>query len=54
LASGPRASDDDLVDPSDRFYGYRDGRLEDPFGHLWMVSQKIEELSPEEMQRRMA
>jgi len=26
----------------DHGYGYRDGRLEDPFGHLWLVSQKLE------------
>jgi PhnB protein len=26
----------------DHGYGYRDGRLEDPFGHLWLISQKLE------------
>jgi PhnB protein len=25
----------------DHGYGYRDGRLEDPFGHLWLISQKL-------------
>jgi uncharacterized glyoxalase superfamily protein PhnB len=33
-------------------YGERGGRLADPFGHLWMISQQIENLSPEEIQRR--
>jgi PhnB protein len=33
-------------------YGERGGRLADPYGHLWMISQRIEDLSPEEIQRR--
>jgi PhnB protein len=37
---------------SDQFYGDRAGKLEDPFGHVWHVSTRIEEVSPEEMQRR--
>jgi PhnB protein len=36
----------------DAEYGERGGRLADPFGHLWMISQPIEDLSPEEIQRR--
>ena len=36
----------------DEFYGERGGRLEDPFGHVWQVMTPIEEVSPEEMQRR--
>jgi PhnB protein len=36
----------------DADYGERGGRLADPFGHLWMISQQIEDLSPEEIQRR--
>lgn len=35
-----------------QFYGHRAGSLRDPFGHEWMLSQKVEEVSPEEMQRR--
>ena len=37
----------------DQFYGYRQGRLEDPFGHLWIISTQIEDVSPEELNRRM-
>jgi len=37
---------------SDQFYGDRAGKLEDPFGHVWHVSTRIEDVSPEEMQRR--
>jgi PhnB protein len=38
----------------DHFYGERGGRLRDPFGHQWMLSQRIEEVSTEEMERRAA
>jgi PhnB protein len=34
------------------FYGYRTGSLIDPFGHEWLIQTLIEEVSPEEMQRR--
>jgi PhnB protein len=37
----------------DQFYGYRQGRLEDPFGHVWIISARIEDVTPEEMDRRM-
>jgi PhnB protein len=38
----------------DQFYGERGGRLRDPFGQQWMLSQRTEELSAEEMNRRAA
>ncbi len=38
----------------DQFYGDRMGGLEDPFGHLWYVATHVEDVSPEEMKRRMA
>jgi uncharacterized glyoxalase superfamily protein PhnB len=37
----------------DQFYGKREGRLRDPFGHLWIISQPLEELLAEEIQARM-
>ncbi|MFE0471812.1 VOC family protein [Streptomyces sp. NPDC058947] len=37
---------------ADQPYGQRGGRLADPFGHLWMIFQTIEDLTPEEIQRR--
>jgi PhnB protein len=39
---------------ADQFYGERGGRVRDPFGHQWMLSQVIEDVSPEEMARRAA
>jgi PhnB protein len=38
----------------DQFYGDRSGNLVDPFGHVWTVATHVEDVSPEEMQRRMA
>jgi PhnB protein len=37
----------------DKFYGDRGGEFEDPFGHRWSVASHIEDLSPEEMEKRM-
>lgn len=38
--------------PTDHFYGERSGAIRDPFGHRWTIGHSIEEVSPEEMQRR--
>lgn len=38
----------------DQFYGDRSGTLEDPFGHKWSIATHTEDVSPEEMDRRMA
>jgi PhnB protein len=37
-----------------QFYGDRMGSLTDPFGHNWMISTHFEDVSPDEMERRMA
>ena len=39
---------------ADQFYGERAGRLRDPFGQQWMLSQRIESVSAEEMAGRAA
>lgn len=41
-----------LRPPTDAFYGERSGRIRDPFGHEWLIGHSIEEVPPEEMQRR--
>lgn len=41
-------------EPEDHFYGERSGTVRDPFGHRWLVGHSIEEVSPQEMQRRYA
>ncbi len=37
---------------TDEFYGERSGKLRDPFGHEWLLGSQIEQVTPEEMQRR--
>jgi PhnB protein len=39
-------------EPKDQFYGERSGSIRDPFGHRWTIGHSIEEVSPDEMQRR--
>jgi PhnB protein len=36
----------------DQFYGERSGKLKDPFGHVWYISTRTEDISNEEMTRR--
>ncbi|HXT94072.1 MAG TPA: VOC family protein [Trebonia sp.] len=38
----------------DQFYGDRDAFIVDPFGHGWTVASHVEDVTPEEMMRRMA
>jgi PhnB protein len=38
---------------ADQFYGDRSGTLEDPFGHQWTIATHQEDVSPDEMKRRM-
>ena len=35
------------------FWGDRYGKLTDPFGHQWALATHVEDVAPEEMQRRM-
>lgn len=38
----------------DQFYGDRNGTLKDPFGHQWTIGTHKEDLTPEEIEQRMA
>lgn len=50
LAAGAK-----LVKPiENQFYGDRSGQLEDPFGHGWTIATHVEDVPPEELERRMA
>lgn len=42
----------ELRQVQDQFFGDRSGMLLDPFGHKWTVATRIEQVSPDEMQRR--
>ncbi|HUG68186.1 MAG TPA: VOC family protein [Pirellulaceae bacterium] len=37
---------------ADQFYGDRSGTIEDPFGHSWTIATHMEDISPEEIDRR--
>lgn len=39
---------------SNMFWGDRWGVLTDPFGHEWQLATHVEDVSPQEMQKRMA
>ena len=38
----------------DQFYGDRAGGFEDPFGHHWHVATHVEDVPPDELERRAA
>ena len=38
---------------ANQFYGDRSGTLIDPFGHKWTISTHVEDVSNEELERRM-
>jgi PhnB protein len=44
----------ELLPVQDQFYGDRSGGVTDPFGHVWYIATHIEDVSPEEIQRRAA
>ena len=37
-----------------QFYGDRTGQFEDPFGHRWNVASHVEDVPPDEMEKRAA
>jgi PhnB protein len=41
-----------LSEPKTQFYGERSSKVLDPYGHVWMLGQHVEDVSPEEMQQR--
>ncbi|MFC7549617.1 VOC family protein [Plantactinospora sp. GCM10030261] len=40
--------------PTDQFYGDRDAFVVDPFGHGWVIASHLEDVSEEEMGRRLS
>ena len=42
-----------LREPADQFYGDRNAQVKDPSGHCWDLSTHIEDVSSEEMQKRL-
>lgn len=48
IASGGKS----LRPVEDQFWGDRSGSLEDPYGHVWTIATHIEDVPPEEIERR--
>jgi hypothetical protein len=38
---------------TDEFYGDRTGQLEDPFGQIWSIQTRMEDIKPKAMQKRL-
>jgi PhnB protein len=49
IAAGARS----LYEPTTHFYGDRSGGVEDPSGMTWWISTHVEDVTPEEMEKRM-
>lgn len=52
-ASAIRAGAQSLREPADMFYGDRHGGVIDAWGNQWWIATHREDVSPEEMRRRM-
>jgi uncharacterized glyoxalase superfamily protein PhnB len=50
LAAGAQS----MREPADQFYGDRSAGVEDAFGNQWWLATHVEDVAPEEMERRMA
>ena len=44
----------EIMPMTDMFFGSREGRVADPFGNIWTIATLKENVSPAEMQTRMA
>ena len=42
-----------IMPAEDQFYGDRSGRIEDPFGYIWIIATHIKDVSEEEMKKAM-
>jgi PhnB protein len=43
-----------VQEPEDHFYGDRVAMFDDPFGHRWNIATHIEDVPPEQMEKRAA
>lgn len=52
IAAAAAAGARTIREPADHFYGERSGTVRDPFGYDWLIGHAIEDVAPDEMQRR--
>lgn len=48
-----QAGAESIQEPKNQFYGDRTAFVKDAFGNIWGIATQIEELSPEEINRRL-
>lgn len=54
FAKALKAGATETAPVDDKFYGDRSGTFDDPWGHHWHIASHVEDVSPEEMERRAA
>lgn len=54
FAKAIEAGAKELRPMEDKFYGDRMGSFEDPYGHHWHVATHVEDVPPDEMEKRAA
>src|SRR5216117_1365944 len=42
-----------ISEPTNQFYGDRNANVKDPVGNIWGIATHVEDVPPEEMQRRI-
>lgn len=53
VANAVKAGAEIIAPVENKFYGDRMGTIRDPFGHIWHISTHVEDVPPDEMQRRL-
>lgn len=53
FANALAAGAEQIKPVENQFYGDRSGMFSDPFGHHWNVTTHVEDVSPDELQKRM-
>ena len=53
IAAGGKVMPGPMGSMQDQFWGDRSGTFTDPYGYIWTIATHKEDVSPEEMQRRM-
>jgi PhnB protein len=43
-----------LMEPADQFYGDRNAGVRDPFGNIWWIGTRVEDVPRDELERRAA